>query len=256
LRPEVLSPSRLPPIVALSLAQLLNRTRYSELPPKAIERAKMIIASTIASAAPGSRIDLARIVRELAKERGGKPEATVWYDGAKLPVDEVARINAMLSDASASDDSDLRNVARTGTTVVSTGLAIGERTGASGEDLLSAIVTGYEAAGRIGEALGNDRQAFHASVIVAFGGVVAAAKLLKLTDEQMAHTIGITATTMGGLAIGTNSWARVPGGATQHCVPSTQRWPRAEAIPSTKTCWKRPAVSLQSSAAGGSTQRN
>src|SRR5207244_1050327 len=76
------------------------------------------------------------------------------------------------------------------------------------QDLLCAIVTGYEAAGRIGEALSGDRQGFHASVIVAFGGVVAAARLLKLTDEQMAHAIGLTATTMGGLAIGTNSWAR------------------------------------------------
>ena len=27
-------------------------------------------------------------------------------------------------------------------------------------------------------------------------------------QEQMGHAIGITATTMGGLAIGTNSWAR------------------------------------------------
>src|SRR5262249_57350259 len=117
-------------------------------------------------------------------------------------------VTAMFSDAAASDDSDLRNVAHTGTTLVATGLAIGERTGASGEDLLSAIVTGHEAAGRIGEALGNDRQGFHASVIVAFGGVVAAARLMKLTDEQMAQAIGITATTMGGLAIGTNSWAR------------------------------------------------
>ncbi len=197
--------------LALSLAQFLNRTRYADLPPKAIEHARMIIASTLASAAPGSRIDSARIVRELAKERGGKPEATVWFDGAKLPVDEVARVNAMLSDAAASDDSDLRNVAHTGTTLTATGLAIGERmgaTGATGEDLLCAIVTGYEAAGRIGEALGDDRQGFHASVIVAFGGVVAAAKLLRLTDEQMAQAIGITATTMGGLAIGTNSLAR------------------------------------------------
>jgi 2-methylcitrate dehydratase PrpD len=196
------------PSLALRLAQLLNRTQYGELPPKTIEHAKMLIASTLSSAAPGSRIDSARIVRDLGKERGGKPEATVWFDGTKLPVPEVARINAMLSDASASDDSDLRNVAHTGTTLVATGLAIGERMGATGEDLLSAIVTGYEAAGRIGEALGNDRQGFHASVIVAFGGVVAAAQLLKLTDEQMAHAIGITATTMGGLAIGTNSWAR------------------------------------------------
>ena len=167
----------------------------------------MIIASTLASAAPGSLIDSARIVRELVKERGGKPEASVWFDGTKLPVDEAARVNAMLSDAAASDDSDLRNVAHT-TTLVSTGLAISERSGATGEDLLCAIVTGYEAAGRIGEALGADRQGFHASVIVAFGGVVAAAKLLRLTGEQMAHAIGLTATTMGGLGIGTNSWAR------------------------------------------------
>src|SRR5438093_2013008 len=196
------------PNLALTFAQLLNRARFTDLPPKAVEHAKMIIASTLASAAPGSLIDSARIMRELAKERGGKAEATVWFDGAKLPVSEVARINAMLSDAAASDDSDLRTVAHTGTTLTSVGLAIGERVGAAGEDLLSAIVTGYEAAGRIGEALGSGRQSFHASVIVAFGGVVAAARLLRLTDEQMAHAIGLTATTMGGLAIGTNSWAR------------------------------------------------
>ncbi|PYR97168.1 MAG: hypothetical protein DMG12_24735 [Acidobacteria bacterium] len=196
------------PNLALRLAHFLNRARFGDLPPKAIEHAKMIIASTLASAAPGSLIDSARIVRELVKERGGKPEATVWFDGAKLPVNEVARVNAMLSDAAASDDSDLRNVAHTGTTLASTSLAIGESTGATGQDILSAIVTGYEAAGRIGEALSGDRQGFHASVIVAFGGVVAAARLLGLTDEQMAHAIGLTATTMGGLGIGTNSWAR------------------------------------------------
>jgi 2-methylcitrate dehydratase PrpD len=196
------------PNLALRLSQLINRIGFGDLPPRAIAHAKMILASTLASAATGSVIDSARIVRDLAKERGGKAEATIWFDGTKLPVSEVARVNAMLSDAAASDDSDLRNVAHTGTTLAATGLAIGERMGSTSEDLLAAIVTGYEAAGRIGEALSGDRQGFHASVIVAFGGVVAAARLLRLTDEQMAHAIGLTATTMGGLAIGTNSWAR------------------------------------------------
>ena len=201
---------------ALALARILNRTKFGDLPPTAIKHAKMIIASTLASAASGSLIGSARIVRDLAKEQGGKPEATIWFDGAKLPVNEAARVNAMLSDAAASDDSDLRNVAHTGTCLTATGLAIAERTGATGQDLLCAMATGYEAAGRVGEAVarggealsGNFGQGFHASVIVAFGGVVTAAKLLRLTDEQMAHAIGITATTMGGLAIGTNSWAR------------------------------------------------
>jgi 2-methylcitrate dehydratase PrpD len=196
------------PNAALTLARFLNSTQYSGLPPTVIERAKMLIASTLASAAAGSLISSVRIVRDLAKEQGGRPEATIWFDGSKLPVSGAARVNAMLSDASASDDSDLRNVAHTGTTVVSTGLAVAEHTGATGQDVLSAIAAGYEAAGRIGAALGANRQGFHASVIVAFGGVVTTSKLLKLTDEQTAHAISLVATTMGGLAIGTNSWAR------------------------------------------------
>jgi 2-methylcitrate dehydratase PrpD len=196
------------PHISLALARLLNSTQYSDLQPTVIDRAKMLIASTLASAASGSLISSVRIVRSLAKEEGGRPEATLWFDGSKLPLSGAARVNAMLSDAAASDDSDLRNVAHTGTTVVSTGLAVAEHTGATGQDVLCAIAAGYEAAGRIGAALGDNRQGFHASVIVAFGGVVTTAKLLKLTDEQMAHAISLVATTMGGLAIGTNSWAR------------------------------------------------
>jgi 2-methylcitrate dehydratase PrpD len=201
------------PSSALRLAQFLNTTRYSELPPKAIEHAKMIIASTFASAAPGSLIGSARILRDLAKERGGRPEATIWFDGTKLPAHEVARVNAVLSDAAASDDSDIRNTAHEGTTLASAGLAIAERTGATGQEVLLAMVIGYEAAGRIGETRRGGRPGVHASQIVAFGGAVAAAKLLKLSDEQMAHALRITAVTMGGLAIGTDSWAREYMGA-------------------------------------------
>lgn len=196
------------PSLALGLARSLNRTSFADLDPTAIKHAKMILASTLASAAPGSLIGSARIVRDLAKEQAGRPEATLWFDGSKLPVTEAARVNAMFSDASASDDSDLRNVAHTGTTLTAAGLALAERTGAAGPDLLSAMVAGYEAAGRIGDALSGGRAGFHASVIVAFGGVVAAGKLLGLSDEQMAQAMSMTATTMGGLAIGTNSWAR------------------------------------------------
>jgi 2-methylcitrate dehydratase PrpD len=202
-----------PPSSALTLAQFLNQTKYSDLPPKAIDHAKMIIASTLASAASGSLIGSARILRDLAKEHGGRPEATIWFDGTRLPAHEVARVNAVLSDAAASDDSDIRNTAHHGTALASSSLAIAEHTGATGQDLLLAMVIGYEAGGRIGDARRDGRGGVHASQIVAFGGAVAAAKLLKLTDEQMAHALGITAVTMGGLSTGTDSWAREYMGA-------------------------------------------
>jgi len=206
--------ARIAPISsALTLAQFLNKTRYDDLPPKAIEHAKMIIASTFASAAPGSLIGSARILRDLAKEHAGRAEATIWFDGTRLPAPEAARVNAALSDAAASDDSDIRNTAHEGTTLAAAGLAIAELTKATGEDLLLAMVIGYEAAGRIGDARRGGRAGVHASQIVAFGGAVAAAKLLKLTDAQMAQALGIAAITMGGLATGTDSWAREYMGA-------------------------------------------
>ncbi len=197
----------------LALARFVNNTPYRDLPPKAIEHAKMILVSTLASAAAGSSIESARILRQLANEQGGKPEATIWFDGRKLPVVEAARVNAGLSDAAASDDSDIRNTAHEGTTLATAGLAMGERTGANGQDLLAAIVLGYEAAGRIGEARTGGRGGLHASQIVAFAGAAAAAKLLKLTDAQLANALGLVATTVGGLGTGTNSWAREYMGA-------------------------------------------
>jgi 2-methylcitrate dehydratase PrpD len=112
--------------LALQLAQYLNNVRHEDLPPQAIEHAKMIIASTFASAAPGTVIGSAAIMRDLAKEHGGAPDASVWFDGAKLPLTEVVRVNAMLSDAAASDDSDMRNIAHIGTIATSVSLAVAE----------------------------------------------------------------------------------------------------------------------------------
>jgi hypothetical protein len=63
---------------------------------------------------------------------------------------DAAQVNAVASDAAASDDNDLRNIVHAGTTLAATTLAVAERTGSSGEEVLAAIVLGYEAAGRRG----------------------------------------------------------------------------------------------------------
>ena len=45
------------------------------------------------------------------KPNAAESEATLWFGGAeKLPVAAAARVNALTSDAAASDDSDLRNI--------------------------------------------------------------------------------------------------------------------------------------------------
>jgi 2-methylcitrate dehydratase PrpD len=202
------------PKLALQLAQRLNPVPFDALPPLSVEHAKMILASTLASAALGSDFESTVIVRDLAKEHAGNSEASIWFDEMRLPATEAARVNAMQSDAAASDDSDIRNTAHYGTALASVGLAIGERVAASGRDLLHAMVIGYEVAGRLGEARVGGRGGIHASQIVGFAGAAAGAKLLGLGDEQMAQALGLAAFTMGGLSIGTTSWARQYMGAT------------------------------------------
>lgn len=194
--------------IAGDLAAFLVKTKVGDLPAVALERARMAIASTIASAAMGADIVSSRIIRELATERGGSPEATVWFEGGcRLPVADTARVNAVMSDAAASDDSDLRSIAHIGTIVSTTAIAMAERTGAGGRDVLRAMVLGYEIAGRIDEALtpGRNERGFHGSISTIFGGAVAAGSLLGLTQAQMTQAIALAATSIGGLMVAANT---------------------------------------------------
>jgi 2-methylcitrate dehydratase PrpD len=188
--------------VARELAELLTHCRPSDLPPQALDHAAMLIASTIASAAMGSGLESARIVKDMARSLGGSPRASVWFDGgAKLPVVAAAQVNAVMSDAAASDDSDLRTIVHCGTPLVATALAAAEHHGGSGADVLAAIVLGYEAAGRIIDAMTGFRErGFHGSNSAIFAATGAAARLLRLDAEQTTQAIALAATSTGGLA--------------------------------------------------------
>lgn len=189
--------------LALSLARFAVETTVEEIDPLALERARMCLASTVASAAMGYGIASARIVRALELEEGGAPVATVWFADCKLPLTRAVRVNAVASDAAASDDSDMRSIAHIGTIVSTAALAVAEQTGASGREVLAAMVMGYEIAGRIDESLtpGRMQRGFHGSVSTVFGAAVAAGRLLGLSVPQMAHALSLAATSIGGMAI-------------------------------------------------------
>lgn len=188
--------------LARDLAAFLAPLGYGDLPPRATDYAAMLIASTLASAACGKEIVSSRIVRELARERGGTPQASLWFDGgAKLPAAEAAQVNAVMSDAAASDDSDLRAIVHCGTPLTATALALAERTGAGGREVLAAMVCGYEAAGRISDPVSPDfrERGHHGSTMAIFAAAVAAGKLLKLDAPRLAQTIALAATSASGL---------------------------------------------------------
>ena len=193
--------------VARRMADFLTATTTADLPPAAIDHAAMLIASTIASAAYGAGLQSAQIIRDMAHERGGRPDATVWFDGGRLPVADAAQVNAVMSDAAASDDSDLRNIIHAGTPLTAASLAIAEHNGADGEAVLTAMVCGYEAAGRIGAAItpGFRDRGFHGCLGAIFAAAVATGRLLRLDAPRMTQAIALSATSIGGLATAANT---------------------------------------------------
>jgi len=184
------------------LAEFVVSTPTQSLPPLAMERAKMSLASTIASAAVGYGIESARLIREIEADHGGTPQASVWFAANKLPSPAAARINATASDAAASDDSDMRSIAHIGTIASTVSMAIGERLCSPGNELLAAMVLGYEVAGRMDEALtpGRTQKGFHGCVSTIFAAAACTARLMKLDQARTAQALSLAATSIGGLA--------------------------------------------------------
>ncbi|OZI20970.1 hypothetical protein CAL26_26345 [Bordetella genomosp. 9] len=189
--------------IAQALAGFAVRTQLADIAPLALEHAKMSLASTIASASMGYRIPSAEIIRRLESGDAGAPQATLWFDGARLPVARAARVNAVASDAAASDDSDLRSIAHIGTIISTAALALAEWLKRPGRDVLAAMVLGYEVAGRMDESMtpGRMQRGFHGSVSTVFGAAVSAGRLLDLDEQAMTHAIALSATSIGGMAL-------------------------------------------------------
>ncbi|HTI83932.1 MAG TPA: MmgE/PrpD family protein, partial [Acetobacteraceae bacterium] len=188
--------------VAFRFAEFLVGQRITDLPQQARDHAAMLIASTIASAACGKNLESSRVIRELAEERGGRADATTWFTGPRLPIADAAQVNAVMSDAAASDDSDLRNIVHAGTPLTAVSLAMAEQRCLGGDAVLRAMVLGYEAAGRISAAMPRFRErGFHGCHGAIFAATVASSMLLELDANRLAQAVALSATSIGGLVV-------------------------------------------------------
>ena len=109
--------------------------------------------------------------------------------------------NACLGNIAAFDDFDRTSGISPGAVVIPVALSVAEHIGATGPQLLDAIVRGYEVMLRIGQYLGPKHSVFFDNTSSAgpFGAAAAAADLLGLSDEQFVWALGNAGTRTGGL---------------------------------------------------------
>jgi 2-methylcitrate dehydratase PrpD len=179
------------------LADFVTRTRYADLPPQVIAKAKEQITFFFGRAFEGARsaeADQARRVFARARRPDG---VSVIGHSLRLGLADAAAANcSLMRGAGGRDDVLWPAGIHAGVVTLPTALALAESEHASGRDLLLAVVIGYEVMGKLGraaEAWSTRLPRRPTNIYGPFGPVAAAGRLLRLSPQRLAHAFGYAA---------------------------------------------------------------
>jgi 2-methylcitrate dehydratase PrpD len=186
--------------VSRTLADFLARATWSDLPRSAIADAQRSILDWLGSAMAGSIEPPARMARQVVSGLGACDEATV-FSGHRASAAGAALANGVASHILELDDIHKGSTVHAAAPVISAALAVAERENADGRAFILAVVLGYEAALRIGEAVNPSHYRFwHPTGTAAtFGAAAAAGSLLGLDEQAMLDALGSAGTQAAGL---------------------------------------------------------
>lgn len=209
------------------MAQILGdfafELSYRDLPAAIVEKAQISVVDGIACALAGYDLPTSRIARQLWKELRTEDTCTAWMDGEKGDIQNTAWVNCLLMHSILHDDMQESTVGHMGSFIIPAAYALTEQEGKGGKDLLTAVVAGYEVAGRIALKSGIPivKRGFRASPVFGpFAAATVAGKLLGLSREQMQNAVACAASFSCGLleAVNTGSmeWRFQNGGALRN----------------------------------------
>jgi 2-methylcitrate dehydratase PrpD len=186
-----------------TLAEQARTLRYADLPAEIRTIAKQCLLDIIAVSLPGAADPLTCMLLAELEEQGGKADSTVIGHAARLPASSAALVNGAAGHALDFDDVNMAMPGHPSVAILPALLALAEARGASGEDVLTAFVAGYELQCRVGRTIAPwhyDVLGFHATATIgSFGAAAACAHLLGLDADKFAIALGIAGTQAAGL---------------------------------------------------------
>lgn len=204
------------------IATFASGLRRADVPADVWEKARRALLHNLSVAVAGGA--LARVPLELgarmpAPEKAG---ARTLLNGDRLAPAQAAFVNACLVHARAQDDVFFPGLTHVGAATTPAALAVGEDLDATGDELILAVVAGYEAAAALSDGIAPRTTAhgFRASGIYGvFGSAVASSLLLGLGREATRHAVAIAASFAAGLnqtwLAGTQEWQFQLGAAAR-----------------------------------------
>jgi 2-methylcitrate dehydratase PrpD len=188
-----------------TLAGYVAGLEFEDIPTEVLDRAKVLtldfLGSTIRARRDAeSTPSLLKMLQGLSLD--GRGEATVFGDGRTWTPAIAALLNGALGHSLDFDDTHADSSLHPSAPVVPAAFAVGEIVGASGRDVLTAIVAGYEVCCRLGNALdptSHYARGFHPTATAGtYGAAAAASKLFKLTAAQIVSAFGVSGSQAAG----------------------------------------------------------
>jgi len=194
--------------ITATLARYMAEARKRALPPAVAKEGKHRILDSLAAMVSGAHLKPGEMAIRFARAQGGVAEASVVTTGIKTSAINAALVNGMFGHADETDDFEPVTKAHPGCSVVPAALAMAEREGRSGKELLNGVALGYDLCCRLLLALGPDLvRGSHRSAegtSSTFGAVGAAASLARLDEKGMRYALSYAAQQVSGIW----SWVR------------------------------------------------
>jgi len=189
------------PMLSLKLAEFVEGLHYEELPRETIRMARLAFLDWLGSALRGSREQPALMVLSVLSAQGGTPQATLLSSRERTSALNASLGNGVASHIMELDDVHRASIVHIAASVIPAALAAAEMLHADGRRLIEAIVTGYETAARVGEAVTPAHYYFfhNTGTCGTFGACAATGKLLGLDRRQMVWALGNAGTQAAGL---------------------------------------------------------
>ncbi len=186
--------------VTKSLVDYTLGTKYDNYPDEVVEKAKTLILDNIGCVLGGSKSAIGQSILLPFKQMGGNAEATLIGGNKKVPTINAAFVNGTNANALDFDDTFLSDaIGHPGSSTIPAALAVGEWKGASGREIINAIITAYDVGNRIGLAIQPTRERLEKvwgfGTWQTFCAAIAAAKILKLDQDKMFNAFGVAGAT-------------------------------------------------------------
>jgi len=182
------------PPLEQAVVQLALDLTPERLDPEVRAAVSTLMRDQLAVQIGSSRLPWSKQILSFATKRQLPGRSSVVGSQQKMSATDAAFVNAVYGHGFEYDDAHRVSASHPGCCVVPTALALGEELDASLDDVITALVVGYEVYTRIGNLAAPDllQRGFHPhAVLSAFGAAAIAAKLRKFDAETTLNTLAI-----------------------------------------------------------------